>query len=117
MTYSVSTNFDCDHETALEGEDREILAIVKEGMAGLMKSVETMRKVVSSEIAKRCLMDLEIGLGELWHDSSIAYCVDKATESAVEARVITVSPKVANAGISERLDTVELRKPNLEAAE
>lgn len=115
MTYSMSTNFDCDTETRLEGEDREILAVIKESMAGLMKSVETMRAVVESKIGKRCLRDLEEGLADLWHDSSIAYCVDKATESAGEARVVTIAPKVANAGMSERLDALSLKQ--LDAAE
>lgn len=109
MTYSMATKMDCDPETAAEGEDREILFVIKEGLAGLMKSVETMRACVSSKIGKRCLGDLEEGLADLWHDSSIAYCVEKATESAAEARVVTVQPKVANAGASQRLDALSLK--------
>lgn len=117
MTYNMATNFDCDTETRSEGEDREILAVIKDNMAGLMKSVETMRFVVESKIAKKCLAELEEGLADLWHNSSIAYCVERATEAAGEARVVTVQPmKIANAGMSERLDALSL-KQHLDAAE
>ncbi len=107
---NMATNFDCDTETRLEGEDREILAVIKENMAGLMKSVETMRFAVESKIAKKCLAELEEGLAVLWHDSSIAWAVEKTTDSASEARVVTVQPmKIANAGMSERLDALSLK--------
>lgn len=115
MTYSMSTNFDCDTETRLEGEDREILSIIHETLKGALKSIETMRFVVSSDLAKKCLARLEPALSDAMEDASLAYAVDKATESAGEARVVTIAPKVANAGMSERLDALSLKQ--LDAAE
>ena len=110
MTYSMSTNFDCDTETRLEGEDREILAVIKAALDGNLKSIATMRFAVSSKLAKKCLAILEEGISDVMHDASLAYAVDKATDSAAEARVVTIAPRqVAMAGMSERLDADALK--------
>lgn len=107
---NMATNFNCPRETQLEGEDREILAVIRDNMAGLMKSVETMRHAVESKIGRKCLAELEDGLAQVWHDSSIAWAVEKATDSASEARVVTIAPRtIANAGMSERLDANSLK--------
>ena len=114
MTYTMSTNFNCDPDLAELGEAFPEIAAAEEAYNELRRRLERVQRC-SSQVADTSATKFLVRLSEARHDSSWGEIIGDAEEAFSEARAVTVARRtIANEGMSQRLDALSLK---LDAAE